>query len=324
VKVRTALLLATAALLLPAVGSAQTVEYYSLDAIGSVRVVTDRQGKVIERHDYLPFGEECITGPCASNPGVGAGQSRKFTGKERDPEGGLDYFGARYYGSIGGRFTTVDPVMDQGTALVDPQRWNRYAYATNNPLRYVDPDGRETVVLFGQNTNDNPFGHVSIAINGTVYSYGTNYTGGGKGVRDWGREEGAFLATQSPLRKTERLTLNVSEDQERALQNELAASNPYAEGAASYSVLMNSCVTVSERALEKVGILPNEPGPVRMDRAGNLLQAGAPRSLTPGGLVQQVRSAGLVKSTQATGHQQASRASAAGRAVVNQVEKESN
>jgi RHS repeat-associated protein len=57
------------------------------------------------------------------------------------------YVGARYYASQTGRFTTVDPVVEIDKALVDPQRWNRYVYVRNNPLRYVDPDGRaiETV-----------------------------------------------------------------------------------------------------------------------------------------------------------------------------------
>ncbi len=90
----------------------------------------------------LPFGEECLTPPCTPLQGT---NTRKFTGKERDQETGLDYFGARYYGSKIGRFTTVDPVYTWRENLVDPQRWNRYAYARNNPLRYVDPDGRQTV-----------------------------------------------------------------------------------------------------------------------------------------------------------------------------------
>jgi RHS repeat-associated protein len=121
---------------------AEVIEYYHLDAIGSVRAVTNGAGQVVERHDYLPFGEECTTGPCAANLALGGGQPRKFTGKERDAETGLDYFGARYYGSRIGRFTTVDPVYTWQENLLDPQRWNRYAYARNNPLRYVDPDGR--------------------------------------------------------------------------------------------------------------------------------------------------------------------------------------
>jgi RHS repeat-associated protein len=77
---------------------------------------------------------------------VSPGQSKRFTGKERDAETGLDYFGARYYGSRIGRFTTVDPSLDQKAAFVNPQKWNRYAYGLNNPLRYVDPDGRDVSV----------------------------------------------------------------------------------------------------------------------------------------------------------------------------------
>lgn len=122
-------------------GAADRVRYYHLDAVGNVRVVTDEGGQVVERHDYLPFGEECTTGPCASNPGLNAGQPRKFTGKERDNETGLDYFGARYYRASIGRFTAVDPVYTIQENLLDPQRWNRYAYARNNPLRYTDPNG---------------------------------------------------------------------------------------------------------------------------------------------------------------------------------------
>jgi RHS repeat-associated protein len=68
--------------------------------------------------------------------------TQRFTGQQRDAEEGLDYFGARYYASRSGRFTTVDPAMDIDAALVDPQRWNRYAYALNNPLKFTDPDGR--------------------------------------------------------------------------------------------------------------------------------------------------------------------------------------
>jgi RHS repeat-associated protein len=140
-----------------AAAGAQVVEYYHVDAVGSVRALTSQAGQVIERHDYLPFGEECTTGPCASNPGLNAGQPRKYTGKERDKETGLDYFGARYYGSKIGRFTTVDPVYNWQENLVDPQRWNRYAYARNNPLRYTDPDGKEIALAANLSKGDAKF-----------------------------------------------------------------------------------------------------------------------------------------------------------------------
>src|SRR5262245_23983313 len=135
------------------VGSADTVRYYHLDGVGNVRAITDKNGVVVERHDYLPFGEEWCPG---SPPGVcGApppGQPRRFTGKERDTETGFDYFGARYYGSKIGRFTSADPVLNHQAALTNPQRWNRYAYVSNSPLRYVDPDGREQAVIVNDRT----------------------------------------------------------------------------------------------------------------------------------------------------------------------------
>jgi RHS repeat-associated protein len=114
--------------------SAEVVEYYHLDALGSVRAVTNQSGAVVRTHDYRPFGE-------GENPAAGSEPTR-FTGKERDAESGLDYFGARYYASRSGRFTTVDPGHVGGT-IFNPQSWNGYAYALNNPLRFVDPLGME-------------------------------------------------------------------------------------------------------------------------------------------------------------------------------------
>jgi RHS repeat-associated protein len=124
---------------------ADVVEYYHLDALGSVRAVTDGAMQVVERHDYMPFGEECTTGDCTSNPQVGSGQPRKFTGKERDVETGFDYFGARYYSPLTGRFSGIDPTMTTKDNILHPVKWNRYVYARNNPLRFVDPDGRDSV-----------------------------------------------------------------------------------------------------------------------------------------------------------------------------------
>jgi len=70
----------------------------------------------------------------------------QFTGKERDAETGLDYFGARYYGSNMGRFMTPDPLMFQKQKLLDPQQWNMYQYARDNPLRFIDPTGMKVQV----------------------------------------------------------------------------------------------------------------------------------------------------------------------------------
>jgi hypothetical protein len=67
------------ALVVPRVATAQNeqVFYYHLDAVGSVRAITDEANQIVERHDYLPFGE--------APPGEPAGQdARRVAGKERD------------------------------------------------------------------------------------------------------------------------------------------------------------------------------------------------------------------------------------------------
>ncbi|MBI3658033.1 MAG: hypothetical protein HY232_16650, partial [Acidobacteria bacterium] len=93
-------------------------------------------------HDYFPYGED--TTPTPNN-------RLKFTGRLRDHESGLDYFGARYYGSALGRFVSPDAVRNDSHPG-NPQSWNRYAYGRNNPLRFFDPTG-EAVVAYDANGN---------------------------------------------------------------------------------------------------------------------------------------------------------------------------
>jgi RHS repeat-associated protein len=64
----------------------------------------------------------------------------RCTGKERDAETGLDYFGARYLSSTQGRWTSPDPTLLSVNAY-NPQSWNRYTYVLNNPLKFIDPLG---------------------------------------------------------------------------------------------------------------------------------------------------------------------------------------
>jgi len=73
---------------------------------------------------------------CLWREGIGS----RSSGKERDAETGLDYFEARYFSGAQGRFLSVDP-ENAGAKHEDPQSWNAYAYARNNPLKYTDPDG---------------------------------------------------------------------------------------------------------------------------------------------------------------------------------------
>ena len=67
-------------------------------------------------------------------------------------ETGLDYFGARYFSGAMGRFTSPDPLTASARAS-DPPSWNRYVYARNNPLGYVDPDGMDVPHECAKNPN---------------------------------------------------------------------------------------------------------------------------------------------------------------------------
>jgi RHS repeat-associated protein len=76
----------------------------------------------------------------------------RYTGKERDAESGLDFFGARYYGSMMGRFMSPDDGSGVYADSGNPQSWNLYGYVQNNPLSNVDPDGHDCIYLNGDNT----------------------------------------------------------------------------------------------------------------------------------------------------------------------------
>ncbi len=113
-----------------------SVFYYFSDHLGSASVVTNATGTIVEESDYYPFGGELVITNTDPN-------QYKFTGKERDTESGLDYFGARYYGSSLGRFTSPDPVGLRGKLLANPQDLNAYQYSINNPIRHIDPNGKD-------------------------------------------------------------------------------------------------------------------------------------------------------------------------------------
>ncbi len=113
--------------------------YQHTDGLGSPVAVTDASRNVIERDFYAPYGEQ-ISGPANDGPG--------YTGHVMDAATGLTYMQQRYYDPQIGRFLSVDPV----TALSNPiGMFNRYKYAANNPYRFIDPDGRSDLNLFGAN-----------------------------------------------------------------------------------------------------------------------------------------------------------------------------
>jgi RHS repeat-associated protein len=67
--------------------------------------------------------------------------SHHFTGQLHDQESGNEYFNARYYSNGTGRFLSPDPSGLVYADPTNPQSLNLYAYALNNPLRFIDPTG---------------------------------------------------------------------------------------------------------------------------------------------------------------------------------------
>src|SRR5690606_35148535 len=106
--------------------------YYLKDHLGSIRMTVNSNGEVQGWDDYYPFG---VIMPGRSQVYLDA--KYRFTGKERDTETGYDYFGARYYDSRIGRWLQVDP-------LAEKYPWiSPFSYTLNNPVRLIDPDGKQ-------------------------------------------------------------------------------------------------------------------------------------------------------------------------------------
>ena len=140
-----------------AAGNASQTQNFSLtDWLGSQAAYTDpATGVPTAAYVSQPFGDAQTTLFGSNNDDI------HFTGKERDGESGNDYFGARYYASSMGRFTSPDPynamLIKQGMEsgglpkeaaesflsgfLENPQNWNQYTYGLNDPLRFIDPTG---------------------------------------------------------------------------------------------------------------------------------------------------------------------------------------
>jgi RHS repeat-associated protein len=124
------------------------VRHYHLDHLGSVRLVTTASKKSVSEHEYLPFGvaptktyqEEINWGDPHIDSVRWAGHQRDFLGHlNAENSNYLDYMHARYYDPNLGRFLSVDPVRGHPA---NPQSWNRYAYVMNQPVNFLDANGK--------------------------------------------------------------------------------------------------------------------------------------------------------------------------------------
>ncbi|MCD4748600.1 MAG: DUF4157 domain-containing protein, partial [Thermoanaerobaculales bacterium] len=107
-------------------------QYQHLDHLGTPRVITDGAGALVSYNAYSPYGIQ-LTGEKS--------ERLKFTGHERDV-GNLDYLHARFYSPMVAWFVSMDPV---GGTVGRSGSFNRYSYVLNNPLKFVDPDGKEEI-----------------------------------------------------------------------------------------------------------------------------------------------------------------------------------
>ena len=109
--------------------------FYMQDHQGNNRVVATGTGTVVQRNHYYPFG--MTFGEIAA--GEQDKQAYKYNGKELDRKNGLNLYdySARYMEPALGRFTMMDPMAEKYYSI------SPYAYCANNPVRFVDPDGRD-------------------------------------------------------------------------------------------------------------------------------------------------------------------------------------
>ncbi len=114
-----------------------TVTWLHHDHLGSAVAGTNASGAVVWRESEQPFGEDWTTAAANDNQ---AG----YTGHVEDAATGLVYMQARYYDPVIGRFLAIDPV---GFSPERPDMFNRYAYAANDPVNLLDPDGRMVWVI---------------------------------------------------------------------------------------------------------------------------------------------------------------------------------
>ena len=109
------------------------VYYYHGDHLGSASWITNHNGDAVQHLQYLPYGE-----PYVDKRTSGYSERFRFTGKERDEETGYGYFGARYMDhELTTMWLSVDPMADKYLSI------SPYAYCAWNPVKLVDPDGRE-------------------------------------------------------------------------------------------------------------------------------------------------------------------------------------
>ena len=117
-----------------------TTRYFHTDNLGSIAVITDQSGAVVERDSYDAWGKRrCLNGSDNQSCIPATFQTtRGFTGQEELADVGLVHLNGRVYDPLVGRMMSADPMVPDP---LNAQAWNRYSYVINNPLAFTDPNG---------------------------------------------------------------------------------------------------------------------------------------------------------------------------------------
>jgi RHS repeat-associated protein len=122
--------------------------FYHPDHLGSSSSITDASGEVYQHVQYFPFGETFVEERTGTRY-----TPYLYNGKELDEETGLYYYGARYYDPRMGIFYGVDPLTEKNHSQ------SGFAYAANNPIKYIDLNGLDT---FNINVNDRAINRIAV------------------------------------------------------------------------------------------------------------------------------------------------------------------
>ena len=240
--------------------------YYLKDHQGNNRVVINQSGTVEETNHYYPFG-----GVFASSGNV---QPYKYNGKEYDGKKGLNWYdyGARMYDAALGRFMTVDPLAEKYYPM------SPYGYCLNNPIKFIDADGRLPRIYIERKG----FGHAFVTVgngdNTIVYTYGrygelgkdkssarnTSPTGEGVLIKLTGRDAISFIQDQMLANEAVGYEFTKGSDElvskhfdkqldnsNKILQKGKYAGKENAKVIDEYNLFINNCATTSIKGIQE-------------------------------------------------------------------------